>query len=92
MLYRHKDYQESYVHICDDAHKYQKKYIRERPRIVVHDISAYMLKDEKPDAETRSILKSNGFRFAPSQNNAWQRHLNNNGRYALKRVIEILGA
>ena len=48
--------------------------------------------DEKPDAETRSILKSNGFRFAPTQGNAWQRHLNNNGRYALKRVIEALGA
>lgn len=44
--------------------------------------------DGKPDADTRAILKKHGFRFAPSQNNAWQRHLNNNGRYALKRVIE----
>lgn len=42
MLYRHEDYQESYVHVCDDAHKYQRKYIAERPRIIVHDISAYM--------------------------------------------------
>lgn len=46
MLYRHADYQESYVHVCDDAHKYQRKYIAERPRIVVHDISAYMIKNE----------------------------------------------
>lgn len=42
MLYRHSDYQESYVHVCDDAHKYEKKYIKERPRIVVHDVRAAM--------------------------------------------------
>lgn len=45
---------------------------------------------EKPDADTRAVLKKNGFRFAPSQNNAWQRQLNENGKYALKRVIEEL--
>lgn len=44
----------------------------------------------KPSAEIREVLKKNGFRFAPSQNNAWQRHLNNNGLYALKRVAETL--
>lgn len=46
--------------------------------------------DEKPDADTRSVLKKNGFRFAPSQNNAWQRQLNENGKYALNRVIKEL--
>lgn len=46
--------------------------------------------DEKPDADTRAVLKKNGFRFAPSQDNAWQRQLNENGKYALKRVIEEL--
>ena len=46
--------------------------------------------DGKPDADTRAVLKKNGFRFAPSQNNAWQRQLNENGKYALKRVIEEL--
>lgn len=46
--------------------------------------------DEKPDADTRAVLKKNGFRFAPSQNNAWQRQLNENGKYALKRVIKEL--
>lgn len=44
----------------------------------------------KPSAEIREVLKKNGFHFAPSQNNAWQRHLNHNGLYALKRVAETL--
>lgn len=43
----------------------------------------------KPDDATRSLLKSNGFRWAPS-NGAWQRHLNNAGRYAAQRVIGAL--
>lgn len=50
--------------------------------------------DEKPDADTRAILKRNGFRWAPSQD-AWQRELNRNGRnavrhvrYAMKRAAE----
>lgn len=41
----------------------------------------------KPETEIREILKSNGFRWAPS-NGAWQRHLNGNSEYALKKVIE----
>lgn len=45
----------------------------------------------KPDAATRDILKRNGFRWAPSEG-AWQRHLNNNGRWAAKQVIEALQA
>lgn len=44
---------------------------------------------EKPDTEVREMLKSNGFRWAPSQN-AWQRQLTDNARYALKRLIEQL--
>ena len=35
----------------------------------------------------REVLKSNGFKWAPSQG-AWQRQLTNNARYALKKVIE----
>ncbi len=42
---------------------------------------------DKPDLEVREILKSNGFKWAPSQN-AWQRQLTNNAKYSLKRVIE----
>lgn len=43
----------------------------------------------KPEPEVRDILKSNGFRWAPSVG-AWQRQLNNNGKYAVKRVIREL--
>ena len=45
--------------------------------------------DGKPDAETRTLLKGEGFRWAPSEG-AWQRHLNNGGRYAVSRVISAL--
>lgn len=41
--------------------------------------------DGKPDEYVRSQLKENGFKWAPSQN-AWQRLLNDNGRYAAQRV------
>lgn len=47
--------------------------------------------DGKPDEAIRSTLKANGFRWAPSQG-AWQRQLTSNGKYALRRVIEELGA
>lgn len=43
--------------------------------------------DGKPDAETRAILKKNGFKWAPS-NGAWQRQLTQNAKYALERIIE----
>lgn len=45
--------------------------------------------DGKPEPEVRDILKSNGFRWTPSQS-AWQRQLTPNARYALKRVMEQL--
>ncbi|TCP73797.1 hypothetical protein C8J31_1555 [Rhizobium sp. PP-CC-2G-626] len=46
----------------------------------------------KPDEEARRILKSHGFRWSPSQG-AWQRHLNEAGRYAVKIVLsKISGA
>lgn len=47
--------------------------------------------DGKPDEAIRSTLKANGFRWAPSQG-AWQRQLTSNGKCALRRVIEDLGA
>lgn len=43
----------------------------------------------KPDAETRALLKSNGFRWSPRET-AWQRHLNEAGRWAAKRVMAAL--
>lgn len=45
----------------------------------------------KPDQEVRDILKSNGFKWAPSQS-AWQRQLTSNAKYSLKRVIEKLNS
>jgi hypothetical protein len=45
--------------------------------------------DEKPDASTRSLLKANGFRWAPSVG-AWQRMLNDAGRAAARLVAEML--
>ena len=41
--------------------------------------------DEKPDADTRAALKSNGFRWSPNAG-AWQRQLNNNALYAAKHL------
>lgn len=45
--------------------------------------------DGKPDEVTRSLLKSNGFRWAPSQG-AWQRQLTPNAEYAAKRIVNQL--
>lgn len=44
---------------------------------------------DKPEAEVRNVLKSNGFKWAPSQG-AWQRQLTSNAKYALERVKEAL--
>lgn len=43
----------------------------------------------KPEQAVRKLLKGNGFRWAPSEG-AWQRHLNEAGRYAALRVIASL--
>lgn len=45
--------------------------------------------DGKPDAEIRTLLKSNGFKWAPSQG-AWQRQITANGKWTLKKVVEKL--
>lgn len=45
--------------------------------------------DGKPDDETRALLKRNGFRWAPSLG-VWQCQLNDNGKYAAHRVMEVL--
>lgn len=44
---------------------------------------------DKPDDTTRRVLKANGFRWSPSQG-AWQRHLNEAGRYAAQRVLKTI--
>lgn len=55
-----------------------------------NDINRLQLKfDGKPNANTRSILKSNGFRWSPREG-AWQRQLNANSERSLKKVNEEL--
>ncbi len=54
------------------------------------DINRLQLKfDGKPEANIRSILKSNGFRWSPREG-AWQRQLGGNSEGGLNRVIEQL--
>ena len=56
------------------------------------DINRLQLKfDGKPDASTRSILKSYGFRWSPREG-AWQRQLTRNAEYSLKQIKEKLTA
>ena len=43
--------------------------------------------DEKPDSDTRAEMKSNGFRWAPSEE-AWQRQLTANALYAAKKLFK----
>ena len=45
--------------------------------------------DGKPSEEIRDILKTNGFRWAPSLG-AWQRQLSPAGRAAARRVMAAL--
>lgn len=54
------------------------------------DINRLQLKfDGKPDDETRSILKSNGFRWSPREG-TWQRQLGSNADRGLRYIIEAL--
>lgn len=45
--------------------------------------------DDKPDSDTRTILKKHAYKWSPS-NGCWQRQLTNNAKYDLKRLIEEL--
>jgi len=45
-----------------------------------------LLFDGKPSESVRSQLKSNGFKWSPT-NSCWQRLLNDNARHALERFI-----
>lgn len=42
---------------------------------------------DKPSAETRTSLKRNGFRWAPSVG-AWQRHLNSRATYLAHQIVQ----
>ena len=47
--------------------------------------------DGKPEPEVLEILKRNGFRWSP-KNEAWQRQLTPNAKYALGNVVKALKA
>lgn len=53
----------------------------------VEEMRLQLIFEGKPELKVREVLKSNGFRWTPSQS-AWQRHLNGNSEYSLNRVIE----
>lgn len=46
--------------------------------------------EDKPDADTRTVLKRHGFKWSP-KNGVWQRQLTNNAKYALQNIINELG-
>lgn len=48
-----------------------------------------LLFEERPTSEIITILKSNGFKWAPSQK-AWQRQLTENGIRSTKQIIKLL--
>jgi hypothetical protein len=51
------------------------------------DMRLQLIFNGKPDEKTRETLKLNGFRWAPS-NMAWQRLLNENAEWALRRIVK----
>ena len=42
--------------------------------------------EDKPDEAMRKVLKSNAFKWAPSEG-AWQRQLTNNAIYSFKHYV-----
>lgn len=46
--------------------------------------------DEIPNSQIRSMLKGNAFKWSP-KNNAWQRQLTPNAKFALKHYIQLPG-
>jgi hypothetical protein len=63
----------------------------ERPGVrIVEDATDDRLRlifDGKPSEEVRNDLKANGFKWSP-KNDAWQRQLTDNARYAAKQVLD----
>ena len=45
--------------------------------------------DGKPEADVRAVLKKHGFRWSPT-NEAWQRQLTDNAKYAVESIIKEL--
>ena len=70
----------------------ENKYIQVDGLQVVEDAEDMRIRiifDNIPDEETRTLLKSYGFKWSP-KNSAWQRQLTGNGIYSTKLVLEKL--
>jgi len=70
----------------------ENKYIQVDGLQVVEDAEDMRIRiifDNIPDEQTRTLLKSYGFKWSP-KNSAWQRQLTGNGIYATKTVLEKL--
>ena len=69
----------------NSEHEYKTFKVVENTEVMRYQI----IFDGKPDTEIRTLLKSNGFKWAPSQG-AWQRQVTANGKWALEKVVEKL--
>lgn len=70
----------------------ENKYIQVDGLQVVEDAEDMRIRiifDNIPTEETRTLLKSYGFKWSP-KNSAWQRQLTGNGIYATKTILEKL--
>jgi len=67
-----------------------KEYTKGDVRVVenVDENRIQLFFDDIPTPEIRTYLKRNGFKFSKYQGNAWQRHLNNAGKYAVACFLE----
>lgn len=71
----------------------EKKYKKVKGLDVVEnkELMRIQLKfDSKPDEKTRELLKSNGFKWSPT-NSAWQRQLTSNAQRSTNKVLTELG-
>lgn len=60
--------------------------------LIVEDPEAHRIRlifSGKPEKPVIAELKRRGFRWAPSHS-AWQRHLNDNGRFAAKQIVAFI--
>lgn len=68
-------------------YNYENKYFTVKQNEEQNRIQLFF--DEKPSSEMRDKLKHNGFKWSPT-NNAWQRQLTPNAKYATNKLIEEL--
>lgn len=92
-LHRLKDRLENLKKLKDRANtENDNKYMKVEGLEVIEDATDMRIRivfEEIPNEQTRTLLKSHGFKWSP-KNSAWQRQLTTNGIYSTKRVLEKL--